>query len=70
MRSEQIRIHYISGERLDKFPARIGPSRGFLDRARPDEIVQAREDNCCPRCECVMEISGAAGLCVVCGFRF
>lgn len=70
MRAKRIRIHYISGGRLDKFPARVGPSRGFLSRAEPDEIVQAREDSCCPRCENAMDISGVAGLCWVCGFRF
>ncbi len=70
MRSEQAKIYYISGDRLDKFPARMGPSRGFLARAGPDEIVQAREDSCCPRCENMMEISGLAGMCTICGFRF
>ena len=70
MRAKQANIHYISPDRLDKFPARIGASRGFLNRAGPDEIVQACEDRMCPRCGSEMEICGRAGLCEICGFRF
>ena len=70
VRVKEAKIIYISGDRLDKFPARIGPSRGSLLKAGPDEIVQAVEDQTCPRCGSPMEISCAAGLCEVCGFRF
>ena len=70
MRVKQAKVHYISPERLDKFPARIAASRGFLARAGPDEIVQACEDRTCPRCGSEMEICGLAGLCEICGFRF
>ena len=70
MRVKQAKVHYISGDRLDKFPARIGASRGFLARAGPDEIAQACEDQMCPRCGSEMEIRGGAGLCEICGFRF
>ena len=70
MRVKEAKIFYISGDRLDKFPARIGPSRCTLAKAGPDEIVEALEDGVCPRCASPMEISDAAGLCEVCGFRF
>ncbi len=70
MRVKQAKVYYISGDRLDKFPARIGASRGFLARAGPDEIVQACADQMCPRCSSEMEINGRAGLCEICGFRF
>ena len=70
MRVKQAKVYYISSDRLDKFPARMAASRGFLARAEPDEIVQACDDGLCPRCGTVMEISGAAGLCEICGFRF
>ena len=70
MRTREAKIFYISGDRLDKFPARVGPSRGSLAKAGPDEIVQALEDKTCPRCGMAMDISGTAGLCEVCGFRF
>ncbi len=70
MRVKQAKVHYISGDRLDKFPARVGASRGFLSPAGPDEIVQARDDRMCPRCSSEMQISGSAGLCEICGFRF
>ena len=70
MRVKEAKLYYISGDRLDKFPARIGASRGFLARAGPDEIVQACEDRTCPRCGSEMEICGVAGLCEICGFRF
>ena len=70
MRVKQAKVYYISPDRLDKFPARIGASRGFLARAGPDEIVQACADQMCPRCGSEMEICGRAGLCEICGFRF
>ena len=70
MRVKEAQIFYISGDRLDKFPARIGPSRGTAVKAGPDEIGQALEDQMCPRCGSLMDVSGAAGLCEVCGFRF
>ncbi len=70
MRIKEAKVYYISGDRLDKFPARVGASRGFLARAGPDEIVQAREDRTCPRCGSEMEICEQAGLCEICGFRF
>ena len=70
MRVKEAKIFYISGDRLDKFPARIGPSRGALAKAGPDEIVQALEDKMCPRCASPMEASDGAGLCEICGFRF
>ncbi|NIA07877.1 MAG: hypothetical protein GWP14_09655 [Actinobacteria bacterium] len=70
MRTKEAKIFYISGDRLDKFPSRVGPSRGSLAKAGPDEIVQALEDQTCPRCASPMDVSGTAGLCEVCGFRF
>ena len=70
MRVKEAKVHYISFDRLEKFPARVGASVGFLGRARPDEIVQACEDGLCPRCSSAMEICGEAGLCQICDFRF
>jgi len=70
MRAKEAKIFYISGDRLDKFPARIGPSRGSLAKAGPDEIVEALEDQTCPRCGSGMDVSDGVGLCEICGFRF
>jgi hypothetical protein len=70
VRTKEAKVFYITGDRLDKFPSLISPSRGGLAKAAADEIVQALEDRMCPRCASPMEIADRAGLCQICGFRF
>ena len=38
MRVKEAKIFYISGDRLDKFPARIGPSRGTLAKVAASSL--------------------------------
>jgi len=40
------------------------------DPARPDEIAQAKEDGCCPRCETNGDFVDIGGRCVRCGFSY